>query len=307
MRVNSFAAASAFAMLVMYLPVMAADAPPPILTTSPRIGLALSGGGARGIAHVGVLKVLEEMRVPISCVTGTSMGAIVGATFAAGRTPEEMEKLVLGADWDEVFRDKPPRDEIAVRRKVDDYKTLFAPEFGVKDGGLALPKGVLAGVSIESFFRNLSTPALGINDFRKLPIPFLAVATDIETGQEVVLDHGSLAQVMRASMSVPGAMAPVEIDGRLLVDGFITNNLPIDHARELCADVIIAVNIGTPPLKRSELTSALSVVSQLSNFLGKDNVDKQLKGLTDKDVLITPDLGDISPGKFDRSADAIRI
>ncbi|HVP88457.1 MAG TPA: patatin-like phospholipase family protein, partial [Casimicrobiaceae bacterium] len=136
MRVNSFAAASAFAMLVMYLPVMAADAPPPILTTSPRIGLALSGGGARGIAHVGVLKVLEEMRVPISCVTGTSMGAIVGATFAAGRTPEEMEKLVLGADWDEVFRDKPPRDEIAVRRKVDDYKTLFAPEFGVKDGGL---------------------------------------------------------------------------------------------------------------------------------------------------------------------------
>ena len=307
MRVNSFAAASAFAMLVMYLPVMAADAPPPESASPIRGEVVNIGGGARGIAHVGVLKVLEEMRVPISCVTGTSMGAIVGATFAAGRTPEEMEKLVLGADWDEVFRDKPPRDEIAVRRKVDDYKTLFAPEFGVKDGGLALPKGVLAGVSIESFFRNLSTPALGINDFRKLPIPFLAVATDIETGQEVVLDHGSLAQVMRASMSVPGAMAPVEIDGRLLVDGFITNNLPIDHARELCADVIIAVNIGTPPLKRSELTSALSVVSQLSNFLGKDNVDKQLKGLTDKDVLITPDLGDISPGKFDRSADAIRI
>src|SRR5215472_14442107 len=307
MRMKSFAAASALAMLIMYRPVIAADTPAPVSTTSPRIGLALSGGGARGIAHVGVLKVLEEIRVPISCVTGTSMGAIVGATFAAGRTPEEMEKIVLGADWDEVFRDKPPRDEIAVRRKVDDYKTLFAPEFGVKDGGLALPKGVLAGVSIESFFRKLSTPSFGINDFSKLPIPFLAVATDIETGEQVVLDHGSLAQVMRASMSVPGAMAPVEIDGRLLVDGFITNNLPIDQARKLCADVIIAVNIGTPPLKRSEITSALSVVAQLSNFLGKDNVDKQLKSLTDKDVLITPDLGDISPGKFDRSADAIRI
>src|SRR5215471_8771001 len=198
MRVNSFAAASVLAMLVMYLPVMAAEAPAP--ATSPRIGLALSGGGARGIAHVGVLKVLEEMRVPISCVTGTSMGAIVGATFAAGRTPEEMEKFVLDVDWDEVFRDKPPRDEIAVRRKIDDYKTLFAPEFGVKEGGLALPKGVLAGVSIESFFRTLSTPALGITDFSKLPIPFRAVAADIETGQEVVLDHGSLPEAMRASM-----------------------------------------------------------------------------------------------------------
>jgi NTE family protein len=283
---------------------MAAESP---AAPSPRIGLALSGGGARGIAHVGVLKALEELRVPISCVTGTSMGAIVGATFAAGRSPGEMEKLVLEVDWDEVFRDKPPRDEIAVRRKSDDYKTLFAPEFGVKDSGLALPKGVLAGVSIESFFRSLSTPAFGINDFNKLPIPFRAIATDIETGQEVVLDHGSLAQSMRASMAVPGAMTPVEIGGRLLVDGGIANNLPIDQARKLCADVIIAVNISTPPLKRSEITSAVSVVTQLINFLGLQKVDEQIKSLTDKDVLIAPDLADISAAKFDRSADAIRI
>src|SRR5215831_4793442 len=273
----------------------------------PRIGLALSGGGARGIAHVGVLKVLDEMRIPISCVTGTSMGAVVGATFAAGRTPEEMQRFVLDVDWDEIFRDKPPRDEIAVRRKTDDYKTLFAPEFGVKEGGLALPKGVLSGVAIESFFRTLSTPASGITDFRKLPIPFRAIATDIETGQEVVLDHGSLAEAMRASMSVPGAMAPVEISGRLLVDGGIANNLPIDQARQLCADVIIAVNISTPPLKRSEITSALSVVGQLINFLGKQTVEQQIKSLSDKDVFIEPDLGDISAGTFDRSADAIRI
>ena len=227
--------------------------------SGPRIGLALSGGGARGLAHVGVLKVLEELRVPIHCVTGTSMGAIVGGTFAAGRPPAEMEKIVLAADWDEIFRDRPPREEIAVRRKVDDYKTLFAPEFGVKDGGLALPKGVIAGVSIESFFRSLATPAFGITDFTKLPIPFRAMGTDIETGESVVLDHGSLAQAMRASMSVPGALSPVEIDGRLLVDGGIANNLPIDEARKLCADVIIAVNISTPPMKRKDITSALSV------------------------------------------------
>jgi NTE family protein len=275
---------------------------------TPRIGLALSGGGARGIAHVGVLKVLDEMRIPISCVTGTSMGSIVGGTFAAGRTPAEMEKLVLETDWNEVFRDKPPRKEIAIRRKVDDYKTLFAPELGITDNGAALPKGVLAGVAIESYFRTLATPAFGVTDFTKLPIPFRAVATDIETGQEVVLDHGNLAEAMRASMSVPGAMTPVQIDGRLLVDGGIANNLPIDLARKLCnADVIIAVNISTPPLKRSEITSALSVVGQLVNFLGKQSVDDQLKSLGEKDVLIAPDLGDISAGTFERSKDAIKV
>ncbi len=272
-----------------------------------RIGLALSGGGARGIAHVGVLKVLEELRVPISCVTGTSMGAIVGGTFASGRTPAEMEKLVLGADWGEIFRDNPPRKEIAVRRKIDDYKTLFAPEYGVTDGGLALPKGLIAGVSIESFFRELAKPAFAITDFDKLPIPFRAMATDIETGDAVVLASGSLANAMRASMSVPGAITPVEREGRLLVDGGIANNLPIDEARRLCADVIIAVNISTPPLKREQLTSALSITGQLINFLGMHTVEAQLKSLGEGDVLIAPDLGDISAGSFDRAVDAIRI
>ena len=305
---RAFAVATALTLLATCCPRLEAQTVPvggPSMV--PRIGLALSGGGARGIAHVGVLKVLDEMRVPISCVTGTSMGAIVGATFAAGRTPAEMEKIVLEANWDEIFRDKPPRGEIAVRRKIDDYKTLFAPEYGVKDGGLALPKGVLAGIAIESFFRTMVTPAFGITDFRKLPIPFNAMATDIETGQEVVLASGSLAQAMRASMSVPGAMSPVEIDGRLLVDGGIADNLPIDQARKLCADVIIAVNISTPPLTRNEITSAFSVVTQLLNFLGKQTIDDQLKSLTDKDVLIAPDLGDISAVKFDRSKEAIRI
>ena len=273
----------------------------------PRIGLALSGGGARGLAHVGVLKVLEEMRIPISCISGTSMGAIVGGTYASGRPADEMAKIVVAARWDDLFRDAPPRKEIAVRRKFDDYKTLFKPEFGIKDGGLMLPKGVIAGVSIEAFFRELATPAFGIGDFNKLPIPFHAMATDIETGESVVLDHGSLSQAMRASMSVPGAIAPVEIDGRLLVDGGIANNLPIGEARRMCGDVIIAVNISTPPLKREDLTSALSVTAQLINFLGKQTVDEQIRSLGAKDVLISPDLGDISAGSFTRAEDAITI
>jgi NTE family protein len=297
-----------FLVLATCAPQAAAQpAAPAAGAAAPRIGLALSGGGARGLAHVGVLKVLDEMRVPIRCVTGTSMGAIVGATFAAGTPPAEMAKIVLAADWEGIFRDQPPREEIAIRRKADDYKTLFQPEFGVTEDGLRLPKGVIAGVSIESFFRVLSTPSFGVTDFDKLPIPFRAMATDIETGEAVVLDRGSIAQAMRASMSVPGALAPVEIDGRLLVDGGIANNLPINEARKLCADVVIAVNISTPPLKRKDLTSALTVTAQLINFLGKQTVDDQLRSLGPNDVLIQPDLGDISAAKFDRSADAIRI
>src|SRR5262245_48903870 len=207
----------------------AADAPPPRAAGAPPRGaVALSGGGARGVAHVGVLKVLDEMRIPISCITGTSMGSIVSGALAVGRPPAEIEQMVLDTNWDEIFRDYPPRAEISTRRKVDDYKTLFAPEFGLKDGKLALPKGIIAGISIEAFLRVVAEPATGIQDFDQLPVPWRAVATDIETGQAVVLSRGSVAEAMRASMAVPGAISPVEMDGRLLVDGMIANNLPID-------------------------------------------------------------------------------
>ena len=293
---------------MLLAPAFAQTAPStPARPDSPRIALALSGGGARGIAHVGVLKVLEELRVPVHCVVGTSMGAIVGGTFAAGRSSQEMEAIVLAADWTEIFRDTPPRRERAVRRKIDDFKPLFGFEVGLRDGSVALPKGVIAGVSIESFFREMVQPAAEISDFDKLPVPYRAIATDLETGAAVVLGSGSVAQAMRASMSVPGGMAPVEIDGRLLVDGGLADNLPIDQARRLCGDVVIAVNISTPPLRRDQITSAGSVTAQMINFIGLQTVKDQLKSLTPKDVLVAPDLGDISSSSFDRSRDAIRI
>jgi NTE family protein len=273
----------------------------------PKIGLALSGGGARGAAHIGVLKVLEELRVPVDCVTGTSMGAVVGGSFAAGTTPADMEQIVTQTDWSEVFTDRPPRAEISPRLKQDDYKGLFAPEFGVHGSSIVVQKGIVSGVNIESFLRYLTQQSGRVADFRKLPVPFRAMATDIETGESVILDHGSLARAMRASMAIPGAVAPVEIDGRLLVDGGIANNLPIDVARNICGEVVIAVNISTPPLERDEITSALSIVGQLINFLGKERVDKQLASLGKRDVLIEPELGDISSGSFERMADAVRI
>jgi NTE family protein len=287
---------------------MAADPPLAKAPGAPlRIGVALSGGGARGIAHVGVLKVLDEMRIPISCITGTSMGAIVSGAFAVGRSPAEIETMVVATDWNDIFRDKPPRKDIAIRRKADDFKTLFATEFGIKAGGPALPKGLIAGISIEAFLRVVAEPATGISDFNKLPVPYRAVATDIETGEAVVLSHGSVAEAMRASMAVPGAITPVSMDGRLLVDGMIANNLPIDQARELCGDVVIAVNIGTPPLTRKDITSALSVVSQMMAFLGKQTVDNQIKSLGPNDVLIVPDLGTITVSDYPRAKEAIQI
>jgi NTE family protein len=273
----------------------------------PRIGLALSGGGARGAAHIGVLKVLEELRVPVDCVTGTSMGAVIGGSYAAGTTPADMEQIVTQTDWGGVFTDRPPRAEISPRLKQDDYKGLFAPEFGVRGTSLVVQKGIVSGVNIESFLRYLTQQSGSVADFRKLPVPFRAVATDIGTGEAVVLDHGSLYRAMRASMAIPGAMAPAEIDGRLLVDGGIANNLPIDVARNICGEVIIAVNISTPPLERDEITSALSIVGQLINFLGKERVDKQLASLGKRDVLIQPELGEISSGSFERMSEGIRI
>ena len=282
----------------------AAQAP---IETRPRIALALSGGGARGLAHVGVLKMLEELRVPVDCITGTSMGAVVGGAYAAGASAAQMDDVVRKVDWNDLFTDRPPRDEMTPRRKQDDYSGYFAPEIGLRNGSLRLAKGVVAGVTIESFLRKLTASAAGVEEFSRLPIPFRAVAADIETGQQVVLGQGSLPLAMRASMAIPGAVNPVEIGGHLLVDGGIANNLPIDLARQTCGDVVIAVNIGTPPMKREEITSALSVVGQLVNFLGKEHVDQQIAGMTAQDVLIKPELGNITAASFDKAADAIRI
>lgn len=282
-------------------------ASPPAGVRRPRIALALSGGGARGAAHVGVLKVLEDLRVPVDCIAGASMGAIVGGVYAAGMPIEGMERIVTGIDWRSVFDDSPPRAELSVRRKAEDYRGLADPEFGVGRDGLALPKGLVAGVTLESLLRQLTQPVLDVSDFSRLPIPFRAVATDIVNGESVVLERGNLSRALRASMAIPGAVAPVEIDGRLLVDGGVTNNLPIDLARATCdAEVIIAVNIQTPLLRRQDITSAVGVLGQLVNLLGKGVVDRQLAGLTEADVLISPDLGDISAVSFERTPDAIR-
>ncbi len=215
----------------------------------PRICLVLSGGGARGAAHVGVIKVLEEMRIPIHCVTGTSMGSLVGGAFASGMTVPEMEQLLASISTEVLFREQPPRAERTIRRKLDDRSIFLGPEIGLKDDlSIGLPKGAVSGVQLETVLRRLARAA-GYRDFDQLPIPYRAVATDLVTGKPVVFSRGELANVMRASMSVPGAIAPAELDGKVLVDGGLTDNLPVDAARAMGADIVIAVNLGTPLLK----------------------------------------------------------
>ncbi|HKB07465.1 MAG TPA: patatin-like phospholipase family protein, partial [Candidatus Polarisedimenticolia bacterium] len=264
----------------------------------PKIGLVLGGGGARGGAHIGILKVLEELRVPVDFVVGTSIGSIVGGLYSTGMSPAELENMVSGTDWGSIFSDKPERRRISFRRKQDDDLALFPFEVGVGKKGLSARAGIISGTKIDFFFRNLTLEASAITDFNELHVPFRAVAADLVTGEPVILDHGDLTTAMRASMSIPGVFTPVEIDGRFLVDGGIALNLPVDVARGLGAARIIAVDVGTPPKSSAKGLSTVGVFNQMISLMGQRNVDEQRARIGEGDVLITPELGDIGMADF---------
>ncbi len=273
----------------------------------PKIGLVLSGGGARGSAHVGVLKVMEELRIPVDYVVGTSMGSIVGGLYATGLSPADMEEAFRSVDWATAFNDKPERKRISFRFKEDDFQALLPIELGVGKGGFSTRSGVINGQKINFILRVMAADAVGVDRFDELQVPFRAVATDLQTGAAVVLDHGDLALAMRASMSVPGVFTPVEIDGRALIDGGLAMNLPISVAQQMGADRIIAVDVGTPPKTDTESLSAVGVVSHTFSVLAKRNVDAELELLSDEDLLIVPELDDISSSDFDKLLQGISI
>jgi NTE family protein len=283
------------ALLVCLCAVLATTA----AVARPKVCLVLSGGGARGAAHIGVIKVLEEMRIPIDCIAGTSMGSLVGGGYASGMSVAEMERFVAQISTRALFDEKPPRQDQAIRRKLDDRSILYGVEIGLADTlDITLPKGIVSGIELETLMRRLSK-VHGYRKFDALAIPYRAVATDLVTGTPVVFSEGELPNVMRASMSVPGAIAPAEIDGQLLVDGGLTNNLPVDVARSMGADVIIAVNLGTPLLQRGELKSLIGVTEQMVNILTEQNVRASLASLKPTDILIEPELGQFSASDFD--------
>ena len=264
----------------------------------PSVGLVLSGGGARGAAHAGVLEVLEELRIPVDYIAGTSMGAVVGGLYACGMSPQEIETNLRAIDWDDVFDDSPPRRHLPFRRKLVDQVALFDLELGLGRRGFELPAGIVAGQKLGYLFEALTLRSAGAASFDELPIPFRAVATDIGTGERVVLWKGNLAEAMRASMAVPGAFTPVGLQQMTLVDGGLVCNLPVDLVRSMGADVIIAVDISPQESASQETASAATILIQSLYLLMDQNAQQQRELLGPTDVLVVPDLGDMSPADF---------
>ncbi len=274
----------------------------------PRLALVLSGGGARGAAHAGVLKVLEEHHIVPDLVVGTSMGSIVGGLYAAGWTPAEIESLMVETDWARVFSDRVGRGDKTYRRKQDDDLYLIQAKLKFKGWKPWLPPGVLGGQRLDLLLQALEYTSSGETDFDDFPVPYRAVAADLVSGETVVIGEGSLAMAMRASMAVPGAFAPVEMNGRTLVDGGAVANLPVRVARSLGAERIIAVDITTPlEAKREQITSFLSVMDQNSTFLTAGNRLIDVASLSPEDVYIKPELGDIGFMSFKRAPEAVAI
>ncbi|HEY1394123.1 MAG TPA: patatin-like phospholipase family protein [Methylibium sp.] len=293
------------------LPAVAAAAsapaaPRPVTPPNrPRIGLVLSGGGARGIAHVGVLKVLEREHIPVDVIAGTSMGAIIGGLYASGMSAEDIERELLKVNWDGIFASRVARQELSQRRKEEDYEVTPALEIGLRNGEIKVPLGTVSSRGLEMLLRRYTLPVRDVRNFDELPIPFRAVATDMESGEARVLGVGDLALALRSSMSIPGVFTPTDVNERVLGDGGLVDNLPVDVARAMGADIIIAVNIGTPLAGRESLDSLLGVTRQMISILTEQNVRRSLALLTPRDLLIAPHLGNLTSADFDKTPEFI--
>ncbi|MCB9759893.1 MAG: patatin-like phospholipase family protein [Alphaproteobacteria bacterium] len=258
-----------------------ADDPDPIEVTEdlpptgrPTVGVALSGGGAWGLAHIGVLKAMEELHIPVDALAGTSMGGLIGGLYASGMSPAEIEKLVSeDIDWARVFNDTPARRDLSMRRKEDDFRYVSQATVGIKHGKVALPVGLLQGHRQNLLFKDLMLPVSDVRDFSTLPTPYRAIATDLDSGEEVVLDSGDLATAMRATMSVPGVFAPVQVGGRHLVDGGVRDNLPVDDARDMGATVVIASWVDLPSNRGNFYQASSAMVFNMIDRNSRAQVD----------------------------------
>ncbi len=289
-----------FCLLLLLLPLYG------FAESQPRTGLVLSGGAARGLAHIGVLKALEEHGVRIDAIAGTSMGAVIGGLYAAGYRVDELEQLAHSLDWQQVLSDDPAREDVPFRRKQDDRDFLVKRKLSFRDdGSLGLPLGVIQGQNLALLLERLLVHASDTRDFDRLPIPFRAVATDIANDEKVVFRSGHLPEAIRASMSIPAVFAPVEVGGRLLVDGGMVDNIPMDVAREMGVDRLIVVDIGTPLQPREQLLTVVDVLNQSITMMTRRNSEAQLATLRDEDLLVQPMLAGYGSTDFGRAAQLI--
>ncbi len=257
----------------------------------PKIALVLSGGGARGGAHVGVLRVLEEKKIPIDLIIGTSMGSFVGGLYAAGKTPDEIDEMLTTTNWESYIRSEFVRKDTPMRVKEYDYTYNGRMRVGLNHKyEVSLPTGMLNRQPLLFKMLSQTQDVEHIRDFDKLPIPFRAIATDMQNGNEVILSGGSLSKSIYASSAIPGGLQPIEIDGKVLIDGGVSNNMPILLAKKMGADIIIAVDVSEHFDKNLNVTSYFGVLGQLVNILMRKNADFSISLMSKDDILITPNL-----------------
>ncbi len=244
-------------------------------TTDFKIGLVLSGGGAKGIAHIGVIKVLEEAGIKPDYIAGTSMGSIIGALYSIGYSTDAMAELALTTSWDELFTDRPNRRLLSMFEK--NAADQFILSFPISSRGINLPTGLVIGQNIFSWLAYHTWPARDITDFSNLPIPFATVATDLETGEAVVFHSGYLPDAIRASISFPTAMIPHVVDGKPLLDGGLSRNLPVQEVLDMGADYVIAVDVSSPLRPLDQLDSIVTILNQAVKFRVTDRLEEQKK------------------------------
>jgi NTE family protein len=269
----------------------------------PRIGLALSGGGALGLAEIGVIDWMEENHIPVDRIAGTSMGSIIGAMYATGMSPREMREFAQKIDWEDAFLPEPEYTHLSYRRKQDRRDFLVKAPLGLKRG-LRGPNGFNSGQGVELLLDRIAFPQASVNNFDDLPIPFRCVATDMQSGDAVVLREGPLARAIRASMAIPGVFTPVQIDGRVLADGGMVQNIPVETVRTMDADTVIAIELHLPPGKIGELDTLTGVLSRAIDVMITQN---ERRSMAQADKVISIDVSGFSVSDYGRVSDLIQL
>lgn len=249
----------------------------------PKLGLLLEGGGALGLAHIGVITWMEEHHIPVSYIAGTSMGGLVGGIYATGRSPVEVRELVNGINWNQVMSEVTPFRDLSFRRKQDAHDVPGSLEFGLR-GGLQFPSGFNSGQEVSLVLDSVALPYSEFPSFNDLPIPFACVATDLVSGKQHVFHDGPLSLALRSTMSLPGIFTPVRSGDRLYADGFLLNNLPIDVGKEMGADVVLGVHLAIAPMDSKTNLSSFGVLGQSIAIMSAVN---ELHSMELADVLIT--------------------
>jgi NTE family protein len=263
-----------------------------------KIGLALEGGGALGLAHIGVLKWFEDHHIPVDYIAGTSFGGLVGGLYATGKSPAEMKGIVENQDWNAIIDGQTEYRDLSYRRKEDQRAFPNRLEFGLKKG-FSLPSGLNSGQGVSLLIDRETLPYTRNGSFDNLPIPFRCVATDLMTGRPVVFDHGSIAQAMRSTMSIPGLFAPVRVGKDVYVDGGLLDNLPTDVVRKMGADVVIAIHLEIAPADADKLQSLFNALGRSVEVVIHQN---EIRGLAGADLVVNVDLKAFTSLEYDKAA-----